>query len=559
MAATEDISLRIALDDRQAQAGLDSLRQQTAALASTAEGAAGGVGAIGGKVVKLKGLIEPTATAVNGMASAFGGLNTQTGAVLGGMSNLASAFMAGGQIGLGLVAAGTAISALTTAFQNNKKAAEEAAKAHKEVVDKIVKSALTPLEAATLSLNQANKELELQGMLTGKDSDQLVSNLRPVVMEIETLEVQIQASQRELKRLKLEAVEGIRKGESIEQMKARRQEAEKEVEATQAQLSLLQQARMIRIEETKVVAKSTQVMMDRNKALKEEEEARRGAEKAQQDADKQAEASLKFNEGLRMRYAALIHKHKHEREKQIQEQMAAQEKVGPTREMMEAEERRQMGLREKELEALKKAEAKKKEVLEKAAEERKKIQQQELKDTINEYKNLLGAVIGAGQTLVDDLITGQEKALERFAVAIMRQAGTFMVGKGLELGALATFNLLSGQAALVAQAPAQFAGAAALVGGGIALGAAATGIEHVAINGGQLGQAVQSGGGAGDRATSTPMGAGRISTGGTGERGGGGMEQVTYVFNAPVFGDQNRSARHVAALQRRGQRNLLLA
>jgi hypothetical protein len=38
MAATEDISLRIALDDRQAQAGLDNMRQKTAGLAATAEG-----------------------------------------------------------------------------------------------------------------------------------------------------------------------------------------------------------------------------------------------------------------------------------------------------------------------------------------------------------------------------------------------------------------------------------------------------------------------------------------------------------------------------------------
>ena len=553
MAATEDISLRIALDDRQAQAGLDSLRQQTAGLAATAEGAAGGIGAIGGRVGKLKALIEPTATAVNGMASAFGGLNTQTGAVLGGMSNLASAFMTGGQIGLGLVAAGTAISAVTTAFQNNKKAAEEAAKAHKDVVDNIIKSALTPLEAATLSLNQANKELELQGMLTGKDSDQLVSNLRPVVMEIESLEVQIQAAQRELKRLKLEAVEGIRKGESIEQMKARRQEAEKEVEATQAQISLLQQARTIRIEEINVVDKSTRVLMNRNKAMKEEEEARRDAEKAQQDADKQAEASLKFNEGLRLRLATVISKHKNQREKDIQEQMAAQEKVGPTREMLEAEERRQLGLREKELEALKKAEDQKTKEMEKAAEERKKIQQQELKDTINEYKNLLGAVIGAGQTLIDDLITGQEKALERFAVGVMREAGTFMLGKGLEVGAAGVANLALGNPA----GAGQLGIAAALVGGGIALGAAATGIEHVAINGGQLFQALPEN--EKEKASKTPMGAGRISTGGAGERGGGGMEQVTYVFNAPVFGDQNRSARHVSALQRHAQRNLLLA
>jgi len=557
MAATEDISLRIALDDRQAQAGLDGLRQQTAALAATAEGAAGGMGAISGKVGKFKGLIEPTATAVNGMASAFGGLNTQTGAVLGGISNLASALQAGGLFAVGLVGIGTAISAITTAYKENKKAAEEAAKKQQEAINKIVEAGLGPLEAATLRLNKATKSLQMEQMLTGKESDVFITATRDLTLEMESLQFQMQNTGREISIIEGKFKTGIEAGKALSS--DRRQELAKELDALKAQRSMLQQTFNITAKTIGVVTEETTVRVERNKALKKEEEARRDAEKAQQDADKQAEASLKFNEGLRMRYAALIHKHKHEREKQIQEQMAAQEKVGPTREMMEAEERRQMGLREKELEALKKAEAKKKEVLEKAAEERKKIQQQELKDTINEYKNLLGAVIGAGQTLVDDLITGQEKALERFAVAIMRQAGTFMVGKGLELGALATFNLLSGQAALVAQAPAQFAGAAALVGGGIALGAAATGIEHVAINGGQLGQAVQSGGGAGDRATSTPMGAGRISTGGTGERGGGGMEQVTYVFNAPVFGDQNRSARHVAALQRRGQRNLLLA
>ena len=557
MAATEDISLRIALDDRQAQAGLDGLRQQTAGLAATAEGAAGGIGSITSKVDKFKGTIEPTATAVNGMASAFGGLSTQTGAVLGGVSNLASAFMAGGPLALGLVTIGTAVSALTTAYQENKKAAEEAAKKQQEAINKIIEAGLGPLEAATLRLNQAKKELELQNMLTGKDSDQLVSNLRPVVMEIESLEMQIQAAQRELKRLKLEAVEGIRKGESIEQMKARRQEAEKEVEATQAQISLLQQARTIRIEETKVVDKSTRVLMDRNKALKEEEEARRDAEKAQKDADKAAEQSLKFNEGLRIRYAKLIQKRKQEREKEIQDQMAETARVGPTREMFDQEQVRLQSMREKEKEALKKAEDEKTKEMAKAAEERKKIQQQELKDNINEYKNLIGSVIGASQNLVDEIITGQEKAFDRFMVAIMRQAGTFMLGKGLELGALATFNALSGNPVLMAAAGGQFAGAAALVGGGIALGAAATGIEHVAIGGGQLFQALPEA--EKEKTTSTPMGAGRISTGGTGERGGGGMEQVTYVFNAPVFGDQNRSARHVAALQRHAQRNLLLA
>ena len=50
----------------------------------------------------------------------------------------------------------------------------------------------------------------------------------------------------------------------------------------------------------------------------------------------------------------------------------------------------------------------------------------------------------------------------------------------------------------------------------------------------------------------------QISSGG---RDGGGpmQEAITYVFNAPVFGDQNRSAKQVAMLQRRARRDLLLA
>lgn len=556
MAATEDISLRIALDDRQAQAGLDSLRQETANLAKTAEGAAGGIGAISTKVDKARGVIEPTATAVNGMASAFGGLNSQTGAVLGGVSNLASAFMAGGPLAMGLVTIGTAISGVTTAYQENKKAAEEAAKKQQEAIDKIVQVGLNPLEAATLRLNQAKKELELQNMLTGKDSDQLVNAMRPIVLEIESLDAQIGAAQRQIKLLKLEAVEGIRRGESIEQMKARRQEAEKQIKPMEAQLNLLRQAKGLEIERIKIVDRSTRAIMDRTKALEAEAKAEKDAEQAKKDAKREAEKEAKESEKNQKFVTKVlreeIDKRKKAREKEAQEQMAQQELVGPTRAMFEKEQDRIFKEQEK-------AEKAKTEAIRKAAEERKKLQEQELKSTVDMYKNLLASVIGAGQTLIDDLITGQEKALERFAVAVMRQAGTFMLGKGLELGAQATFNVLSGNPVLMAQAPAQFAGAAALVGGGVALGAVATGVEHVAINGGQVGQSAQPGGGAGDRAISTPMGAGRISTGGTGDRDGGGMEQVTYVFNAPVFGDQNRSARHVAALQRRGQRNLLLA
>ena len=232
MAATEDISLRIALDDRQAQAGLDSLRQQTASLAVTAEGAAGGMGAVGARVGKLKGVIEPTATAVNGMASAFGGLNTQTGAVLGGISNLASAFMAGGRLALGLVAVGTAVSALTTAYKENKKAAEEAAKKQKELVEKIIEAGLDPLEAATLRLNKATKSLQMEQMLTGKESDVFITATRDLTLEMESLQFQMQNTGREISIIEGKFKTGMEAGKAISF--DRRQELAKELEALKA-------------------------------------------------------------------------------------------------------------------------------------------------------------------------------------------------------------------------------------------------------------------------------------------------------------------------------------
>jgi hypothetical protein len=357
VAATEDISLRIALDDRQAQAGLDSLRQQTASLAVTAEGAAGGMGAVGARVGKLKGVIEPTATAVNGMASAFGGLNTQTGAVLGGISNLASAFMAGGRLALGLVAVGTAVSALTTAYKENKKAAEEAAKKQKELVEKIIEAGLDPLEAATLRLNKATKSLQMEQMLTGKESDVFITATRDLTLEMESLQFQMQNTGREISIIEGKFKTGMEAGKAISF--DRRQELAKELEALKAQRSMLQQTFTITAKTIGVVTEETTVRVERNKAIKAEEKARRDAEKAQADADKAAEASMKFNEGLRLRFATLTSKHKHEREKKLQEQMAENALVGPTREMFEKAELEREKQREKELEALRKAEEQK--------------------------------------------------------------------------------------------------------------------------------------------------------------------------------------------------------
>jgi hypothetical protein len=466
------------------------------------------------------------------MASAFGGLNTQTGAVLGGVSNLASAFMAGGPLALGLVTIGTGISWLTTKYQESTKAAQEAEKAQKEAAlktAKVIEGLTKSIEdqiASTAGYNQAeqafgklNKQYEeaearLDSLKkTTKEQfsfDALRSGQVGDLAEGEKLYAQRLAETYDV----LDSL-GVERANAIGALEEYNKRT-KELAATQ---------RVFAKDDEKAIERLT----TKAKATKEVAKATEEATEEiiiEDDRLEQSLRSLGFTE------------------QEIFDQLSG------------AYLERQK-LAEADRKAREDAEKAKTEAVRKAAEERNRIQEQELVAAVNMGLQLTGMVIGHGQQLLDDLITGQEKALERFAVNVMREAGTFMVGKGLELGALATFNLLSGVPTQVAMAPAQFAGAAALVGGGIALGAAATGIEHTMINGGSIGQAAQAGG-AGDRATSTPMGAGRISTGGTGDRDRGGMEQVTYVFNAPVFGDQNRSARHVAALQRRGQRNLLL-
>lgn len=406
MAATEDISLRIALDDRQAQAGLDSLRQETAGLAQSAEGAAGGIGAIATKVDRAKAVIEPTATAVNGMASAFGGLNTQTGAVLGGVSNLASAFMAGGPLALGLVAIGTGVSWLTTKYQQSTKAAQEAEKAQKEAAlktAKVIEGLTKSIEdqiASTAGYNQAeqafgklNKQYEeaesrLDALKkTTKEQfsfDALRSGQVGDLAEGEKLYAQRLAETYDV----LDSL-GVERANAIGALEEYNKRT-KELAATQ---------RVFAKDDEKAIERLTTKAKVTKEVAKATEEATEEII-IEDDRLEQSLRSLGFTE------------------QEIFDQLSG------------AYLERQK-LAEADRKAREDAEKAKTEAVRKAAEERNRIQEQELVAAVNMGLQLTGMVIGHGQQLLDDLITGQEKALERFAVNVMREAGTFIDRKSV--------------------------------------------------------------------------------------------------------------------------------
>lgn len=144
-------------------------------------------------------------------------------------------------------------------------------------------------------------------------------------------------------------------------------------------------------------------------------------------------------------------------------------------------------------------------------------------------------VANAGQKLIDDRITGEELAFESFYTSIMKQAGQSLVASGISLGGKALESLLTPGFQPVAAA--QFAGSAALIGGGMALGGIATGIMHQA-KGGTIGQALP------DKDSRKDRGASPSSSGGS-SSGGPLVVNISYGVGGPLPEDTAREVRKV--------------
>lgn len=145
-------------------------------------------------------------------------------------------------------------------------------------------------------------------------------------------------------------------------------------------------------------------------------------------------------------------------------------------------------------------------------------------------------VAGAFNQLVQDRITGEEYASERFITSIMQQAGQVLVAEGVKLAGVATVSALTLNPLAIPQA----AGAAGLIAGGVALGGVATGIMHTAA-GGKIGQALPEE----KRAAQTSKGTG--SLGGSGSRQTGGGTTITIIYGGVSGPEAESGARALAS------------
>jgi hypothetical protein len=527
MAGTEDISLKVALDDRQAKAGLDALRMQTDAVATAADSGAGGLAKLQQRVDGVNKLAGPAASAISGVTGAVGGLSSQAGAAVGAVANLAGAFASGGPLALAIIGIGTGVSWLTSKYNESSRAAEKAAddqiKAAKATADRI--------EGLTKGLEGRIRQA------SGVDeATAIYEDLRTRLEETVAYYKQLQGDEANFRQSLID--QGMAFSEAGETYKEELRTTAERVQELAIDLSNAEGA---------YEAYNEKLALAVSLEAKKKE-----ADDAIKDALTKKTAAIKNDtKAIRDNEAAMDDVIRRMRE---QEDFAAS--VGPTAEMFQ----------QAQLKQFQDAEKAKADAASKAAEDRVKIEEEAAKriEDIQNKTAQVGVDVASGATAlligtVNDLVigavSGQEMAAEKAAAAFLSGIGNQLVGigtKALIEGAIISANPLTPGLG----APMVGLGALAIATG-IGLGAAGAGIS-AAISGAPTGAGTAGPSPATTATTATPMGAGRISSGG---RDGGGpmQEAITYVFNAPVFGDQNRSAKQVAMLQRRARRDLLLA
>jgi hypothetical protein len=144
MATKADARLRVGADVSQAKKAIDTLQ--------------GDVSNLNGTVKSGQERIEKFATAVTGTASVLGGLGSKAGATAGAVSNLATAFVAGGPLLAGMALATSATATLVSAFQEISENTHQADGAFKALGQQLQSTA----EKEILQTKKAIADLETQ-------------------------------------------------------------------------------------------------------------------------------------------------------------------------------------------------------------------------------------------------------------------------------------------------------------------------------------------------------------------------------------------------------------
>lgn len=475
----EDVAIKVTIDGQQARTELDALGA-SAASAATAKGR------LGTAIDNLGPATGQAAKGLSAMTIALGDTARAQSGLLRGMNDIIGLVGAGGAFGIAIAAGAAAVAALQRSW-------EEAGKKQEEVFQRTW-SATERSSAALIKARAEVKDLQLQ--LSEKDLGPGARAHSAVGREMDAARTKIAEAEQALGALRTRE-----RNLSAGMAAGARREAQEQIDAEYAniQVSIKQYGSLIGVLEKKQALARTLAMTDQ-KAKKKQvlTDAELAEVNRRVDLEKLRLQALKDNA------------------EQLKKNAAASEAAAVAARKLAEEEHKQAEQRLKDLKESAEANAR------------------EVAQTMMQIASIgTGAIVG----LVDGLITGQEKALERFVVNVMRQAGSSLISSGIQLVGAATVSALTGN---LPGAAAQAAGAAGLISSGVALGGVATGIEHTAINGGQIGSAVNRP----DRGS---------NSGST--RGGSSGGTVVYVSNYGVYGPSPEdSAREQTRMTRTARR-----
>jgi hypothetical protein len=123
-----------------------------------------GVTNLNGTVKAGQERIEKLATAVTGTSSVLGGMGAKAGAAAGAISNLATAFLAGGPLLAGLALATTGAAALASAWQEAEENSKSAARAFDTVAASIQATSRSRIQSVKDDIETLSRQLATFGM-----------------------------------------------------------------------------------------------------------------------------------------------------------------------------------------------------------------------------------------------------------------------------------------------------------------------------------------------------------------------------------------------------------
>lgn len=513
--ATEKVQFEVGLGTRQFDTGMTKMRSQMSALS--------------GPSGKMSESLGKAATATSGLAGAMGGATGKAGALVGAADNLTQAFMIGGPLALGMAGIATGAALLINRWQDGKKAAvdfenalrDQARSGLKEYEDQLrgIRTEIENLgksqfqiqmeenefvvQAATVALGTYNIELAENEARLAKIAQFQAAGINMYDKEAARLTRRNRELRANVEREKGLIATGLDTIDAIEE-RTRKTDALEKTER-----------RLVR---TRSDAQALDPFFDQFINGTSDTSTRDAIRKNYETGLEVAREADREREALRL--ADVASATEAERLKAEAARLAIEDTLA--RERAAAEERQAIH-----------------------ASVSASIQGMG-QDT---FASIASSAIASTQMLFEGIAAGEEHAAEKAGVALLRSVGNQLVGIGTRAvieGAIISANPLTPGAGLP------------MVGLGTL--AIATGIGMGAAGAAASANLAPSGGASGGGVASSPrMGGSGME--GTGRRSSSSVNAepvtVTYVFNAPVVGDPNQTARFIAQNQRRAETQLL--